>query len=90
MRYTLLLQLQLLLTEYLDVQDLVDKPFQSSVSLNDQANDINMYFKKKSSRPKVGSFFKFESTAHSMTLNTYLKDHRYSSLSLSVSIIISL
>lgn len=79
------LQIQILLTEYLDIQNLVDKPYESAVTLNEQTNDINIYFaKKRPQRQRTGLLFKFESTSHSRSLNTYLKDHRYSSLSLSV------
>ncbi|OXU21806.1 hypothetical protein TSAR_005060 [Trichomalopsis sarcophagae] len=75
--------LQIVLTEYLDVQNLVDGPFQTSVSLNEQTSDINAYFaKKRPQRQKNGLLFKFDSSSHTMSLN-YLKDHRYSSLSLS-------
>ncbi|XP_011498011.1 PREDICTED: exocyst complex component 4 [Ceratosolen solmsi marchali] len=73
--------IQILLTEYLDVQNMVDGPFQSSVSLNEQTNDINVYFaKKRPQRPKNGLLFKFDSSTHTMSFNNYLKDHSYSSL----------
>lgn len=74
------------MTEYLDVQNLVDGPFQTSVSLNEQNSDINAYFaKKRPQRQKNGLLFKFDSSSHTMSFNNYLKDHRYNSLSLSVS-----
>ncbi|XP_014206548.1 exocyst complex component 4 [Copidosoma floridanum] len=73
--------LQILLTEYLDVQNVVDGSFQATLSLNEQTNDINMYFaKKKPQRQKNGLLFKFDSSTHAISLNNYLKDHRYSSL----------
>lgn len=80
-------QLQILLTEYLDVQNVVDdSQFQTTVSLNEQTTDINVYFaKKKPQRQKNGLLFKFDPSAHTMSLNNYLKDHRYSSLNLVVS-----
>ncbi|KAL7287624.1 hypothetical protein TKK_0018269 [Trichogramma kaykai] len=75
--------LQILLAEYLDIQNVVDGPYQSSVTLNEQANDVNAYFaRRKPQRQKNGLLFKFDSSTHSMSLNNYLKDHRYSSLSL--------
>ena len=78
--------MQILLTEYLDVQNTVDGPFQASVTLNEQTNDINVYFaKKRPQRQKNELLFKFDTATHTMSLNTYLKDHRYSSLSLTVS-----
>ena len=73
------------MTEYLDVQNVVDGAYQTSVSLNEQNNDINAFFaKKKPQRQKNGLLFKFDSSTHTMSFNTYLKDHRYSSLNLMV------
>lgn len=67
---------------------MIDGPFQTPVSLNEQNNDINAYFaRKKPQRPKNGVLFKFDSSAHNMSFNNYLKDHRYSSLNLTVSIL---
>ncbi|KAJ8682074.1 hypothetical protein QAD02_017866 [Eretmocerus hayati] len=75
--------LQILLTEYLDVQNVVDGPQQSSVTLNEQSVDINSYFaRKRPQRQKNTLLFKFDTSTHTMSFNTYLKDHRYSSLSL--------
>ncbi|KAK0167148.1 hypothetical protein PV327_004582 [Microctonus hyperodae] len=70
--------LQLLLTEYLDIQNMVDRPFQSSTTLTEAAVDINTYFaKRKPPRQKNGILFKFDSSSHPPTLNSYLKDQRY-------------
>ncbi|XP_012254294.2 exocyst complex component 4 isoform X2 [Athalia rosae] len=75
--------LQLLLTQYLDIQNMGDDPFQTPTTLREPASDINTYFaRRKQQRQKNGSLFKFDSSSHAMTLNNYLKDHRYSSLGL--------
>ncbi|XP_046430735.1 exocyst complex component 4 isoform X1 [Neodiprion virginianus] len=76
--------LQLLLTEYLDIQNMGDDPFQTPTSLREPASDINTYFaRRKPQRQKNGSLFKFDSSSHTMTLNSYLKEHRYSNFVLS-------
>ncbi|XP_015108792.1 exocyst complex component 4 [Diachasma alloeum] len=72
--------LQLLLTDFLDIQNMLEGPFQSS-ALTEGTVDINTYFsKKKPQKPLRGSLFKFESSSHPKTLNNYLKDQRYSNL----------
>ncbi|XP_034951253.1 exocyst complex component 4 [Chelonus insularis] len=74
--------LQLLLTEYLDIQNMVDKPFQSA-AFNEATVDINTYFaKKKPQRSKNSTLFKFDFTSHSKTLNSYLKDQKFNNLNL--------
>lgn len=77
-----------MLTEYLDVQNMVEDSLQApnSNSLNEQTMDINGYFaKRKQTRQKNGSLFKFESSTHPAFMNSYLKEHRYSNLTLTVS-----
>lgn len=74
------------MTEYLDFQNVVDGPYKASVSLNEQTVDINAYFaKKRPQRQKNELRFKFDTSTHTMSFNTLLKDHRYSSISLAVS-----
>ncbi|XP_012280945.1 exocyst complex component 4 [Orussus abietinus] len=75
--------LQLLLTEYLDIQNMVDDPFQSSSTLVEPTSDINAFFaKRKPQRQKTSLLFKFDSSSHPKTLNSYLQEHRYSSFAL--------
>lgn len=76
---------QILLTEYLDVENMVEDSLQApnSNSLNEQTMDINGYFaKRKPPRQKTGSLFKFESSTHPAFMNSYLKEHKYSNLTL--------
>ncbi|XP_008550620.1 exocyst complex component 4 [Microplitis demolitor] len=74
--------LQLLLTEYLDIQNVVDRPFQST-NFSEATIDINTYFaKRKPQRQKNGALFKFDFSLHPKTLNTYLKDHKVNNFSL--------
>ncbi|KAH0550385.1 exocyst complex component 4 [Cotesia glomerata] len=73
--------LQLLLTEYLDIQNVVDRPFQPT-NFSESSVDINAYFaKRKPQRQKNGSLFKFDFSLHPKTLNTYLKDQKLSNAS---------
>ncbi|XP_043286055.1 exocyst complex component 4 isoform X2 [Venturia canescens] len=75
--------LQLLLTEYLDIQNMIDGPFHSTTVLNEPTSDINTYFaRRKPQRQKTGRLFKFDSSTHPKALNSYLKEHRYSNFSL--------
>lgn len=79
-----------MLTEYLDVENMVEDSLQApnSNSLNEQTMDINGYFaKRKPPRQKTGSLFKFESSTHPAFMNSYLKEHKYSNLTLTVSLI---
>lgn len=64
---------------------MMDGPYQSTATLNEQTVDMNVYFaKKKPQKQKNNSLFKFESSSHPTTLNSYLKEHRYSSFALTV------
>ncbi|XP_015592198.1 exocyst complex component 4 isoform X2 [Cephus cinctus] len=76
--------LQLLLTDYLDIQNMVDDPFQTPATLNEPTSDINTFFaRRKPQRQKNSFLFKFDSSSHPMALNNYLKEHCYSSFTLS-------
>ncbi|XP_033211207.1 exocyst complex component 4 isoform X2 [Belonocnema kinseyi] len=74
---------QLLLTDYLDIQNMVEDPLQAPSTLSEQTIDINGFFaRRKPQRQKSGSLFKFESSAYPATMNSYLNEHKYSSLAL--------
>ncbi|KAF7995170.1 hypothetical protein HCN44_004642 [Aphidius gifuensis] len=64
--------LQNLISNYLDIQDIIDRPYEISTNLDNPTIDINGFFtKRKQQRQKNGLLFKFESSTHS-----YSKDQR--------------
>ncbi|XP_049784437.1 exocyst complex component 4 isoform X1 [Schistocerca cancellata] len=66
--------LQLLLTDYLDIQNTSGEP-QQAPSFSESASDMSVFFtRKKPSRQKKSPLFKFDYSSHALTMNSYLKD----------------
>ncbi|XP_071448510.1 exocyst complex component 4 [Hetaerina americana] len=68
---------QLLLTDYLDIQNTTNAQHQAPTSFSDTSTDISSYFaRKKPQRQKRSSLFKFDYSSHALTMNSYLKEEK--------------
>jgi hypothetical protein len=76
----LMQQLQLLLTDYLDIQNMAGDPQQAPTSFSESTSDISVYFaRRRPPRQKRVPLFKFDYSSHALTMNSYLKEQRASS-----------
>lgn len=73
-------QLQLLLTDYLDIQNMAGDPQQAPTSFSESTSDILVYFaRRRPPRQKRTPLFKFDYSSHALSINSYLKEQRISS-----------
>lgn len=69
--------LQLLLTDYLDIQNIAGDPQQAPTSFSETTSDISVYFaRRRPPRQKRAPLFKFEYSSHALSINSYLKEQR--------------
>ncbi|XP_021936020.1 exocyst complex component 4 isoform X2 [Zootermopsis nevadensis] len=72
--------LQLLLTDYLDIQNMAGDPQQAPTSFSESTSDISVYFaRRRPPRQKRVPLFKFDYSSHALSINSYLKEQRTSS-----------
>jgi hypothetical protein len=70
-------QLQLLLTDYLDIQNIAGDPQQAPASFSEPTSDISVYFaRRRPPRQKRTPLFKFDYSSHALSINSYLKEQR--------------
>ncbi|XP_050406103.1 exocyst complex component 4 [Patella vulgata] len=70
--------LQVLLGEYLDVQNTISINQQSTSAFDEPSADIKHYFsKKRTTRPKKLSLFRFDASLHALSTNSYIEDNRH-------------
>ena len=71
------LQLQLLLTDYLDIQNMAGDTQQAPASFSEPTSDISVYFaRRRQPRQKKIPLFKFDYSSHALSINSYLKEQR--------------
>ncbi|XP_069698515.1 exocyst complex component 4 isoform X1 [Periplaneta americana] len=69
--------LQLLLTDYLDIQNMAGDPQQAPTSFSEPTSDISVYFaRRRPPRQKRTPLFKFDYSSHALSINSYLKEQR--------------
>ncbi|PNF38735.1 Exocyst complex component 4 [Cryptotermes secundus] len=69
--------LQLLLTDYLDIQNIAGDPQQAPASFSEPTSDISVYFaRRRPPRQKRTPLFKFDYSSHALSINSYLKEQR--------------
>ncbi|KAK3603022.1 hypothetical protein CHS0354_037770 [Potamilus streckersoni] len=69
--------LQLLLSEYLDVQNTEKSRHHAPASFDEPNVDIGLYFsKKKQQKNKKLSLFRFDASIHALSTNSYVEDTR--------------
>nr|CAD7203089.1 unnamed protein product [Timema douglasi] len=70
--------LQLLLTDYLDIQNTASDSQQAPASFSEPTSDISVFFaRRKPQRQKKTPLFKFDYSSHALSINSYLKEqHR--------------
>lgn len=69
--------LQLLLSDYLDIRNSAGSQPLQSASLDDTNVDIASYFlKKRPTRLKKFPLFRFDSSSHAISMNSYLREQR--------------
>ncbi|KAK7863550.1 hypothetical protein R5R35_011175 [Gryllus longicercus] len=67
--------LQLLLTDYLDIQNTAGDTPQAPTAFTEPTSDMSMYFaRRKPTRQKRTPLFKFDYSSHAHNINSYLKD----------------
>ncbi|XP_068208979.1 exocyst complex component 4-like isoform X1 [Palaemon carinicauda] len=67
--------IQVMLSEYLDLSQLGTNQQQAPAAFTEAATDISSFFsKKRTTRSKNYSLFKFEASYHAMTMNSYLME----------------
>nr|CAD7403523.1 unnamed protein product [Timema cristinae] len=71
-------KLQLLLTDYLDIQNTASDSQQAPASFSEPTSDISVFFaRRKPQRQKKTPLFKFDYSSHALSINSYLKEqHR--------------
>lgn len=69
--------IELLLREYLDVQNTAASRQRAPSSFDEPSTDISQYFaKKRTSRSKKPALFRFDASIHAMSTNSYVEDSR--------------
>nr|CAD7443373.1 unnamed protein product [Timema bartmani] len=70
--------LQLLLTDYLDIQNTASDSQQAPASFSEPTSDISVFFaRRKPQRQKKTPLFKFDYSSNALSINSYLKEqHR--------------
>ncbi|GAB1604300.1 exocyst complex component 4-like [Argonauta hians] len=69
--------LQLLLSDYLDIQNSASSRQNAPSNFDEPNTDIGMYFtKKKPTKPKKLPLFRFDASIHALSTNSYIDDHR--------------
>ncbi|ESO90976.1 hypothetical protein LOTGIDRAFT_122393, partial [Lottia gigantea] len=69
--------LQVLLSEYLDVQNTLSTNQQSTSAFDEPSTDIKHYFsKKRMPKPKKLSLFRFDASLQALSTNSYIDDNR--------------
>nr|CAD7589281.1 unnamed protein product [Timema genevievae] len=70
--------MQLLLTDYLDIQNTASDSQQAPASFSEPTSDISVFFaRRKPQRQKKTPLFKFDYSSNSLSINSYLKEqHR--------------
>ncbi|CAI9732804.1 exocyst complex component 4 isoform X2 [Octopus vulgaris] len=69
--------LQLLLSDYLDIQNSASSRQNAPSNFDEPNTDIGMYFsKKKPTKPKKLPLFRFDASIHALSTNSYIEDHR--------------
>ncbi|XP_070541139.1 exocyst complex component 4-like isoform X2 [Ptychodera flava] len=68
--------LQMLLGDYLDVQNTTTTKQETPTTFSNTTTDIGSYFsKRRPNRPKM-SLFKFEQSSHAISMNNYLREQK--------------
>ncbi|XP_067012482.2 exocyst complex component 4 isoform X2 [Anabrus simplex] len=68
--------LQLLLTDYLDIQNTAADSHQAPAAFSEPTSDISAFFtRRKPARQKRTPLFKFDYSSHALSINSYLKEH---------------
>ncbi|XP_021371891.1 exocyst complex component 4-like isoform X1 [Mizuhopecten yessoensis] len=69
--------IELLLREYLDVQNTAASRQRAPSSFDEPSTDISQYFsKKRPNKPKKPALFRFDASIHAMSTNSYVEDSR--------------
>ncbi|XP_063222641.1 exocyst complex component 4 [Bacillus rossius redtenbacheri] len=69
--------LQLLLTDYLDIQNMAGESQQTPASFSEPTSDISMFFvRRKIQRQKKTPLFRFDYSSHALSINNYLKEQQ--------------
>ncbi|KAG8271777.1 Exocyst complex component 4 [Homalodisca vitripennis] len=68
--------MQLLLTDYLDIQNSVNEAHQMPSAFSEQSSNISSYFarRRQTSRSRRTPLFKFENSSHALTINSLMKE----------------
>ncbi|KAL1110251.1 hypothetical protein AAG570_008328 [Ranatra chinensis] len=67
--------LQLLLTDYLDIQNTASETQQAPTTFSDPGGDISSYFaRRRPQRSRKSPLFKFEYSSHAVCVSAYMKD----------------
>lgn len=69
--------LQLLLSDYLDMQNSLSSRQRAPSNFDEPNTDIGMYFaKRRPTKPKKLPLFRFDASIHALSTNSYIEDHR--------------
>lgn len=69
--------LQLLLSDYLDIQNSLSSRQRAPSNFDEPNTDIGMYFaKRRPTKPKKLPLFRFDASIHALSTNSYIEDHR--------------